>query len=132
MTSVMSESDLSLLLTAERLPALRDGLRAWLAEVGATNGEREDIVLACWEATANALEHPVRATGNVRLVAERREDHIIVCVSDSGRWRDPDPAREERGLGLKLIEALMDRVQVITSSDGTRVLMCRCLSPQCR
>jgi len=128
---MMPSTELSLHMTADRLPVLRDGLRAWLTEAGAAEGEREDIVLACWEAAANAFEHPVDADGHVHVAAERLDDHIVVCVADNGRWREPAEERHGRGLGLKLIAALMDRVQLVQSSHGTRVLMCRCLSPRC-
>jgi serine/threonine-protein kinase RsbW len=109
---------------------MRSELRNWLTDVGASNGEKEDIVLACWEAAANAIEHPLHADGHVHVVVERCEEQIFVCVADSGEWREQLEDRPERGLGLKLIGALMDRVQVVRTSDGTRVLMCRGLAPR--
>lgn len=127
----MFESELSPQTSVERRRALREVLRAWLRDAGADHGAQEEIVLACWEATANALEHPVGADGRVRLVVEKREGHIIACVSDTGRWREPTDASVERGLGLHLIAGLMDRVQLVETKAGTRVLMCRCISTNC-
>jgi anti-sigma regulatory factor (Ser/Thr protein kinase) len=46
-----------------------------------------------------------------------------MSVSDLGRWR---PRTEnERGRGLRVIEALMDRVQILKRDDGTEVRMAR-------
>lgn len=128
----MGSSDLSLLLTSDGLPDLRDRLCDWLTSAGARNGERDDIVLACWEAAVNAIEHPVNAGGGVHLVAERRDDDILVCVADRGEWRARHDQRPERGLGLKLISALMDRVEVVRTHTGTRMIMCRSLTSQQR
>jgi serine/threonine-protein kinase RsbW len=111
----------------------REGLKAWLTEAGAENGVRDDIVLACWEATANAIEHPVAESEqvDVQLQAAQRGDHIVVCVSDTGQWREREleNVREGRGLGLKLMQALMDRVEIITTPRGTQVFMCRRIAP---
>lgn len=111
------------------LVGARDGLREWLGEVGAEREVRDDIVLACWEATANAIEHPLAAVAEVavHVRAEQQGDHVVVRVSDNGQWRarEQGRVREGRGLGLRLIRALMDRVQIIPSATGTEVLMCR-------
>ena len=119
--------------TPDALTRLRAGLRAWLSDTGAATEERDDIVLACWEAAANAIEHPLHAVtveSPVRVVARHRHGHILVCVADTGTWRDRQAPRADRGHGLKLIEALMDRVRIERSPHGTRVLMCRSLSTQ--
>lgn len=127
----MASSELSLVFASDGLPDLRDRLRDWLTSAGARNGERDDIVLACWEAAVNAIEHPVDADGRVHVVAERRDDTILVSVTDRGMWRDRHEQRSERGFGLKLITALVDRVEVVPTHTGTRVTMCRSLtSPQ--
>ena len=114
----------------------REGLRAWLTEVGTESDVRDDIVLACWEATANAVEHPLAdpAEVAVQVRAVKQGDHVVVSVSDNGRWREREQGhvREGRGLGLKLIRALMDRVQIVPSATGTEVLMCRRIATRCR
>jgi serine/threonine-protein kinase RsbW len=127
----MAVSAISLEVTGEMLPGLRQELGEWLARAGATEVVRDEILLACWEATANAIEHPVEPKGHVLVAAERREDHILVAVTDSGTWRSRSEDRHDRGLGLKLIAALMDRVQVVTTAHGTRLLMYRCLASRC-
>jgi serine/threonine-protein kinase RsbW len=125
----MSVTEISIEVTRNELPRLRGELGAWLAQAGATGRVREEILLACWEATANAIEHPVKPKGRVLVVAQRREEQIVVAVTDRGSWRPSDDRHgHDRGLGLKLIAALMDRVQVVTTAHGTRVMMCRCLT----
>ncbi len=126
----MSATEIAIEVTRDGLPCLRGELRAWLAQTGATGRVREEILLACWEAMANAIEHPVEPNGRVLVAAQRREDHIVVAVTDRGSWRSTSEDRHDRGLGLKLIAALMDRVQVVTTVHGTRVTMCRCLAPR--
>ncbi len=74
---------------------------------------------------------PSTPTADVHVVAERRDDTIRVSVTDRGVWRDRRRRRSERGFGLKLISALVDRVEVVRTHTGTRVIMCRSLtSPQ--
>jgi anti-sigma regulatory factor (Ser/Thr protein kinase) len=50
-----------------------------------------------------------------------------VEVVDHGRWKEPQ-ARENRGLGLRLIEGLMASVDVQRRETGTRIVMERPLS----
>jgi len=110
-----------------RLPELRSGLRRWLMEADVAEEATEDIVLACWEAAANAVEHPVGPSGDLRIDVERHRDRVVVSVADTGVWQPRHGVRFERGLGLRLVSALMDEVQVVPTRDGTRVLMWRCL-----
>lgn len=125
----MKTRDLSLLLepVAEALPALRGGLRSWLIDNGATRRECDDIVLACWEAAVSAFEQPVAGKDAIHVVAERFEDDVLICVADP-RERRSAPPRPDRDLGLKLMVALMDRVQILDSAGGTRIIMSRCLA----
>jgi anti-sigma regulatory factor (Ser/Thr protein kinase) len=118
---------------ALRLPAdpaslvhLRRSLRAYLERAGLGPEETYDVVLACSEAAANAIEHgtaPPAAEFAVR--AEIVGGELRVAVTDSGRWRPP---RERgRGRGLPLMRALMETVDVETGAGGTEVRMRRCL-----
>ena len=81
----------------EGLSPLRERLRSWLTDVGVQPGDREEIVLACWEAAANALEHPILegdAAAEVQIVAVEEDGHILVSVADAGRWRLREAPRE--------------------------------------
>jgi serine phosphatase RsbU (regulator of sigma subunit)/anti-sigma regulatory factor (Ser/Thr protein kinase) len=114
-----------------RLPADRDGLlrmRAalgeWLTEVGADADLRHDVLLAAWEACANAVEHAQGpATSTFSLHAGREGALIRVRIADTGRWRARGSGPGERGLGLPLMRGLMDRVDIVHAADGTVVVL---------
>jgi anti-sigma regulatory factor (Ser/Thr protein kinase) len=78
-------------------------------------------VLATWEACANAIEHAADPTSDYIRVHAKLEDSVVrVVVEDTGRWVRTDP-REDRGLGLRLIRALMSDVEISEGADGTRI-----------
>ena len=105
----------------ESMDVVRDALRAWLVGVDVDRSEGEDVVLATWEACANAIEHAVEPQIDlVAITAELDDGCIRVIVSDSGRWA-PASTRENRGLGLRLIQSLMTSVDVDESDRGTTV-----------
>jgi PAS domain S-box-containing protein len=107
------------------LGSLRRALRRWLTECAATEAESYDIVLACNEACANAIEHAYGpGDASVEVDAVFSGDQVAITVRDSGRWRE---ARgNNRGRGLGLIETLMDSVNIVTTPEsGTEVSMTR-------
>ena len=115
--------------TPEALVGVRRILRRWLAVHGAEEEELHDIVVACQEACANAVEHaygPGHAHFDVE--AEHREAKIRVIVRDRGRWRPPRGSH--RGRGLPLMRALMESVDVEHAEDGTVVVLERTLRPR--
>lgn len=119
---------LELRLTSEpsSLAEVRRELRGWLDRGGVTSEEANDILVACSEACANAIVHATHATTeDFEVTGTRSNGEISVVVRDHGRWRDPDPARDSGGYGLKLMEALMDDVQVTTEETGTEVRLRR-------
>ena len=103
------------------LDLVRDALRAWLAGAGLTRNECEEIILAAWEACANASEHAVEpADDRIRLRASLDAEKVRIVVENSGRWRTPTQ-RPDRGLGLRLMRTVMSSVDVAVGEDGTRV-----------
>ena len=107
------------------LAPLRRTLRGWLRQCEAGDEEGYDIVLACNEAAANAIEHAYGpGDGSVEVLAALSGREVSVTVRDFGRWREPRADRGGRGLGL--MEALMDSVSVVKSpQEGTEVRMVR-------
>ena len=88
------------------LDVVRDALRAWLDGTPAERAEAEDVVLAVWEACANAIEHARDPGGDTVSVRARHDDsRVRVVVEDSGRWAPPVES-SGRGLGLQLIRSL--------------------------
>ncbi len=113
------------------LAEMRRSLRAWLDSGGIEPEEANDILVACSEACANAIVHAADAVPGpheFELSGTRSNGRISVVVRDFGRWRDPDPSRDSGGYGLKLMEALMDDVEVSREAGGTEVRLSRRLA----
>ncbi|HEY6745164.1 MAG TPA: SpoIIE family protein phosphatase, partial [Mycobacteriales bacterium] len=115
---------------AELLAGLRRRLRIWLAAVGIGPNDAADVLLACGEAVANAVEHafPRALPGPAgELAVELRLSagwELTLRVADTGRWRQV-PAPGDRGRGLSMMRAVMDSVGVRSREDGTVVTMRR-------
>jgi anti-sigma regulatory factor (Ser/Thr protein kinase) len=112
--------------TSEALVSVRRLLRRWLRAHGADEEELYDIVVACQEACANAVEHAYGpGQAHFEVDAEHRESRIRLTVRDAGRWRPPRGSH--RGRGLPLMRALMETVEVEHSDAGTVVELERTL-----
>jgi anti-sigma regulatory factor (Ser/Thr protein kinase) len=117
---------LALELTGDRagLAGLRERLRAWLAAAGAGDETVYEIVLACGEAAANAIEHGYGfGPGPLGLRAALEGGTVRLALADRGRWRDPHVT--DRGRGLLVMRELMDTVEVAAGPAGTVVTMTR-------
>jgi PAS domain S-box-containing protein len=104
----------------------RNLVRRWLRRHGVESELASDIVLACDEACANAVEHGYREIGGevgLDLALDAGEG-VIVTVTDSGTWR-PDRRETDRGHGLVLMKALMSSLDVDQSDSGTTVRLTR-------
>lgn len=99
----------------------REALRLWLAAAPVDEMTAHDVVLATWEACANATEHSLSESG-FRLRVALVGDTIRVVVEDEGSWLPPS-ARPDRGRGLQLMRALMSSVAVEPGPHGTRVAL---------
>lgn len=99
----------------------------------------EDIKVAVAEACTNAIEHGCPAAVSPEMITLRCdlcEGELVITVHDTGNGFDPATAPRqrhangnmmtltERGLGMLLIESLMDDVDFSsTPGDGTQVRM---------
>jgi anti-sigma regulatory factor (Ser/Thr protein kinase) len=107
-----------------RLRTVRRGVTRWLAAAGVDPEAIADVVLACSEACANAIEHAYGpAEGEVEIEGALEDGHVHLRVRDVGRWREPRSG--DRGRGLRLIETCMDEVEVERGDRGTEVRMRR-------
>jgi anti-sigma regulatory factor (Ser/Thr protein kinase) len=122
---------LSITLPAEpgSLSRLRRRLARFLHATGASEMEQYEVMLTICEAAGNAVEHaygPADATYQVDVAFDDGE--LLATVRDSGSWREQ--RGEHRGRGLKIIDDLMDTVEVERDEQGTAVTMRRRLGSQ--
>ncbi len=105
--------------TAHAARSARELLKRWLAEQHVPDDATGDLLVAAGEAVANAITHayPAGHNGPIHVSATAGDDAVVVQVSDEGRWR---PARDERGMGLRLID-LLGGGEVAHTADGTTV-----------
>lgn len=109
--------------------------------IGMSADKIDEVRMAVVEACINAIEHSGSTDGELHLgIAVLREsggsaeESLQVTISDHGVGFDPDKlvepdigkklkAANKRGWGLKIIEGLMDRVDVQSGARGTSVVM---------
>jgi len=103
------------------VPIMRRSLAHYLSQQGVDDDEGHAILLAVGEAAANAVEHAYLVEpGLVWVRAECDGETLVIDVNDAGRWK-PVERREERGRGIKLMRALMDRIEIRTMQAETNV-----------
>jgi anti-sigma regulatory factor (Ser/Thr protein kinase) len=108
---------------ATRLVGVRRALQEWALAAGLPHTTATDIVLASYEAMANAAEHAYRhRTGTIDLLATCDDDEVVVIVRDRGDWRPPPSDPGHRGRGLLMIRS-MSHAEIEPGPDGTTVRM---------
>jgi GAF domain-containing protein/anti-sigma regulatory factor (Ser/Thr protein kinase) len=126
--ALLAPLELTIPADPDSLPYLRGELERWLESAAVPDVDARDIVLAAWEAGANAIEHAGAGQGaSVSVNAALSGDRVRIGVVDRGSWKEPQ-LRHDRGLGLRLIEALMTSVDVERGPDGTCIVMERPLT----
>lgn len=120
-----SSPQLQLELPAEpgSVRVVRQRLERWLAAGGDGRDDVFAIKLAVSEACANAIEHAYGPGGDqtFTVLAKRDDRRLVIEVRDQGRWRAPRGTM--RGRGLRVIEQVMDTLDVQRTSAGTVVRM---------
>src|SRR5262245_36163374 len=105
---------------------LREHLRRWLDEAGASEQEIFDVLLASEEVFTNAREHPKEPTSDlVEFYGTiSKEALVTISIRDYGTWLNGN-VLTDGGLGLIIVEAVMDSFRVDASETGTIVTMQR-------
>jgi len=105
----------------------REAVRAFAAGQGADAHTLADLELCVSEAVSNAVLHAYRrlgGSGPVEVEVKRPDGYLCVHVRDRGsglRRRQDSPGL---GLGLSLISATVDELDVRTApGDGTELVM---------
>jgi serine/threonine-protein kinase RsbW len=100
-----------------------------IARLGATPLSDEvlgDVKLALTEACTNSVRHAYDGgNGAVSIAYELHPDRLVVEVVDDGRGfdgvgapADPDDELNEGGLGIAIIEALTDELEIARGAAG--------------
>lgn len=116
--------------TTAEATRLRRLFAAWLVLDVGDDDVVDALVLAVYEALANAAEHAYAgsATGPMHLEARRGATTTRVTVTDEGRWR-PGRTGRFRGHGLPAMRHLVDAVHIVRDTRGTRVELCTAVGP---
>jgi serine/threonine-protein kinase RsbW len=102
---------------------VRRALADWARSAGLSPSTAADLVLASYEAMANATEHAYRdGTGTIDVLVTSDDAEVTVLVRDHGAWRPPPADPGHRGRGLLMIRSL-SRAEVVAGPDGTTVRM---------
>ena len=124
-----SECDIRLTLPAraENIALVRHVIVALAESLALPPKTIEDIRLAVTEACTNVVRHAYRDRpdeGPLEIVVEPDNDCLTVVVADRGRGILPNPSSEGPGLGLPLIAALADALEIEHSPQrGSRLYM---------
>src|SRR3954463_12331047 len=129
-TAVMERpnTDVKLTLPArpENVSVIRHVLGAFAEALRLPDDLVEDLRLAVTEACTNVVRHayPPDQTGPVEISIQPLEEHVSVIVSDHGRGIGTSSDTTGPGLGLPLIAAIADEVELLpVPGGGSRVAM---------
>jgi serine/threonine-protein kinase RsbW len=117
---------------AASVPVSRHVLDGCLERLGVTPETRTDIALALSEACANVILHAAE-TDEYEVMARATDGRCVIEVVNSGGGLAVPPARAappadgavpataEHGRGLKIMDAVVDNLQLTGGAGGTTV-----------
>jgi serine/threonine-protein kinase RsbW len=120
------DSDIRLTLPArpENVAVVRHVLGALAEALRLPDDVVDDMRLAVTEACTNVVRHAYVDEGTIDVVMRPRGNALEVVVSDTGRGIGPSPDTDGPGLGLPLIAALTESLEVQRSvGAGSRLVM---------
>ena len=122
------DTDVKLTLPArpENVSVIRHVLGAFAEALRLPDDLVEDLRLAVTEACTNVVRHayPPEHTGPVEISIQPLEEQVTVIVSDHGRGIGTSSDTTGPGLGLPLIAAIADDVELQpVPGGGSRVAM---------
>jgi anti-sigma regulatory factor (Ser/Thr protein kinase) len=121
------ESDIRVTLPArpENVAVVRHVLGALAEALDLPPAVTADIRLAVTEACTNVVRHAYGdRAGDIDVVVRPRGRALEVIVADNGRGMGPSPDTSGPGLGLPLMAALADSLEIQGSATaGSRLMM---------
>ncbi|MCE0762818.1 ATP-binding protein [Pseudonocardia kujensis] len=114
-----------------QLSVIRRELLGWLAPLGLSTEQQDDVVLAVDEAVANAVRHayPEGRPGDVELTLWTEGEALCIEITDHGSWRPAQgeggtvTSDERGGRGMLLMQHMVETVLVHFDGRGSRVLL---------
>jgi serine/threonine-protein kinase RsbW len=120
-------SDIRLTLPArpENVAVVRHVLGALAEALRLPDPVIDDMRLAVTEACTNVVRHAYEGEdGTIDVVVRPKGEELEVIVADAGRGIGPSPDTAGPGLGLPLIAALADHLEIERRrGDGSRLIM---------
>jgi serine/threonine-protein kinase RsbW len=126
MEPVHTDVKLTLPARPENVSVIRHVLGAFAEALRLPDELVEDLRLAVTEACTNVVRHayPVDQTGSVEISIHPLDEGVSVVVSDHGRGIGTSSDTTGPGLGLPLIAAIADEVELHpVPGGGSRVAM---------
>ena len=120
------DSDIRLTVPArpENVAVIRHVLGALAEALALPPALIDDMRLAVTEACTNVVRHAYEGEGTIDVVVRPKGDELEVIVADEGRGLGPSPDTAGPGLGLPLIAALADTLEIERDrSSGSRLVM---------
>jgi len=137
--SVLREVTLTIPMVADMEIAATKTATSMAASMKMGPDKIDEVRMAVVEACINAFEHSGAEDRMVYLTfailgGQGEPEVLRITVRDSGRGFNPEELEEpsiekkltatnKRGWGLKIIEGLMDEVEIHSGHDGTMVIM---------
>ena len=122
-----ADSDIRLTLPArpENVGVVRHVLGALAEALDLPRAVTEDMRLAVTEACTNVVRHAYAdGDGAIDVIVRPKGGELEVVVEDAGRGIGPSPDTAGPGLGLPLIAALADSLEIErTATAGSRLVM---------
>ena len=124
---------------SERFPAVPESASAarrlvtgWLRAQGADELMIDDVAITVSEACANAVVHAYRDAPprSFEVSAESRGELVRVTVVDDGGGMEPRADSEGIGLGLALMAALSDSLEIAAGPQGAGTVVSMRFSPE--
>jgi serine/threonine-protein kinase RsbW len=129
------ELQLSVPATADNVPLLRHAMAGFLEGQSVTGETAADVLLAVTEACTNVVQHaypsdPDSVDRHIELAAECMDSILEVAVRDLGLGFAPRVDSPGLGLGLPVIAALTQTVEIRPlTPHGTEVVMTFAVDP---
>jgi len=131
---VRIEYSLSLPRDAATVSIVRRLAKSAMLELGVVTEDIRDVALMLSEACANVIEHASVEQDDYRVLVALSEDACEIRVIDTGRGFDADhlsdvalrdDSNAERGRGIRIMQALADRVTFESEAEHGTVVYLR-------